>query len=243
MNYFNEYSRIHVHFLDFEVSDLLVKSLEGKRKFSLIDLGCGDGRLLYALHKRRLLTNAARVVGVDLSEERIKRLVRNVENVEGLVSDACNILQLESESFDVVICSQVIEHVSSDRLLIKEIRRLMRKDGVAYISTVIKKRYGIWIYKKGKGFRLDPTHIREYPSKDEFLKRLCENGLVPFVAYTRVVEYPFFDLLVRLVGMLRVISLAPDFYVKNRRISALRRFRLPVIGYETIEVLCKRANQ
>ena len=78
-----------------------------------------------------------------------------------------NILNKKSENeiFDVVISSQVIEHVSDDNELLKEIGRLLKSDGIAYISTVIKKWYGFYIYRNGGKFRLDPTHVKEYPSK------------------------------------------------------------------------------
>lgn len=110
---FQFYSTSHIQFYDYDVPQLLETALSetSKRGFSILDLGCGDGRLLFSLQRRGLLKNADLVVGVDISETRIKRLVENVSGVIGLVSDACKVEELDDGSFDVIICSQLIEHV------------------------------------------------------------------------------------------------------------------------------------
>ncbi|GAH96681.1 unnamed protein product, partial [marine sediment metagenome] len=99
------------------------------KDFKIVDLGCGDGRLLYALVKKGLLKNAKEVVGIDLSEERIKRVRQILPSVKGIVADACNAKELPDRYFDIVLCQQVIEHVPDDKALLKEIRRLLNLDG------------------------------------------------------------------------------------------------------------------
>jgi SAM-dependent methyltransferase len=80
-------------------------------QFSLIDLGCGDGRVLYARYSRGLLENVNRVVGVDLSEVSIKRLGEFCPFAEGIVADVCDLWQITDNSQDVAVSSKVIEHV------------------------------------------------------------------------------------------------------------------------------------
>ena len=157
------YSDFHVHFYDYEVPKLLEWVLLKKNKrghFNILDLGCGDGRLLFNLQFQGLLKNVDRVVGVDLSEARVRRLAENVSGSIGLVSDACNVEGIDDGSFDVIICSQLIEHVPNDHALLREIRRLLNDDGVVYISSIIRKPYGFWLYRHDGQFRLDPTHVR-----------------------------------------------------------------------------------
>jgi SAM-dependent methyltransferase len=86
---FRLYSAFHVHFYDYEVPRLLEKSR--RDRFSVLDLGCGDGRLLFSLQFQGFLKNVDRVVGVDISETRVRRLAENVSGSIGLVSDACNV--------------------------------------------------------------------------------------------------------------------------------------------------------
>ena len=52
-NLFQSYSKMHVHFYGEDVSRLLELALtlvnNHVKKFSMLDLGCGDGRLIFAL--------------------------------------------------------------------------------------------------------------------------------------------------------------------------------------------------
>jgi len=172
-NLFQNYSRKHMHFYDEEVSVLLGSGLALTnrviKKPSIVDLGCGDGRTIFALYEKGLLKNVGEIVGVDISESRIERLTKELPFVKGIVSDALNVKELRDSSFDFVICSQVVEHVENDDMLILEIKRLLKGGGLAYMSSVIKKWYGVYFYFKDGSFRLDPTHVREYSSVDEFV--------------------------------------------------------------------------
>jgi len=241
---FREYSKKHVHFYDLKISDLLEKAVKSKnsRDFSLVDLGCGDGSLLFSLQSKGLLLNAGKIVGVDLSPERIKNLGKNAKGVVGIVSDACNVEELENNVFDAVISSQVIEHVSDDNELLKEIRRLLKSDGIAYISSVIKKWYGFYIYRNKGKFRLDPTHVREYSSKEDFLKLLERNELKISECKVKIVKYPLSDLIIRMLIKIGLTnsSTARNVYIESRWMKSYRKLIIPIIGYYTIEVLCKK---
>ena len=61
------------------------------------------------------------IIGVDIYRARIERLKSNLPFVRGIVSDALNVKELPSHSFDFVICSQLIEHVEDDGALLLEI--------------------------------------------------------------------------------------------------------------------------
>jgi SAM-dependent methyltransferase len=51
-----------------------------------------------------------------------------------MVGDICD-LQFKDGEFDVVLCSHVLEHVSDDRKAMREIRRVLKSDGVAYVMV------------------------------------------------------------------------------------------------------------
>ena len=242
--YFKNYSERHIHFYDLKIPDLLEKAVKSKnsRDFSVVDLGCGDGSLLFSLQKRGLFSNAEKIVGVDLSPERIKNLRENVKNVIGIASDACNVKELENEVFDVVISSQLIEHLPNDIDLLQEIRRLLKRDGVAYISSVIKKRYGFYIYRSKRGFRLDPTHVREYSSKEVFLNLLERSRLKTLRYRIKIVKYPLSDLIIRAfikMGLIKPFD-ARNVYMENKWMISIRKLTIPIFRYYTIEVMCKK---
>ena len=55
--------------------------------------------------------------------------------------------------------------------------------------SVIKKWYGFWIYWSNR-FKLDPTHVGEYTSEQEFLNLLKENGFEIIKYGTEKVKCP-----------------------------------------------------
>ncbi len=69
------------------------------------------------------------------------------------------------DSFDYVITFQVIEHIKNDRLMLEEIRRVLKPGGRLIISTPNKK----------MSITRNPWHVREY-TVDEF-KRLLGHSL------------------------------------------------------------------
>lgn len=100
--------------------------------FDILDLGCGDGRIARELAG---LFPAATVLGVDDNERslaacRSRPHPTNVDfrrvRIDGLV---------DLGTFDLVICSEVYEHVSDPVALLQLLRRLLRPGGVLLFST------------------------------------------------------------------------------------------------------------
>ena len=85
-----------------EFSELLIR-LDWQ---SVLDVGCGTGHLLEALQRRR---SGAHLVGVDHAEAGIVLGRRLVPRARFLLSDLYR-LELD-ESFDLVVCSEVLEHL------------------------------------------------------------------------------------------------------------------------------------
>lgn len=241
---FQRYSHNHVHFYGNDTSLLLERGLALTGKIlgtqRIVDLGCGDGRLIFALNKKGLLGNFDQIIGVDVSESRVRRMTKELPFVKGLVSDALSVKELSSSSFDFVICSQLIEHVEDDRKLLQEIARLLRKNGLAYISSVIKRAYAMYFYFMNGSFRLDPTHSREYTSVVEFLDLLESEGFDVIGLETHQIMFPLVDLFVRLFVKIGFLDPNVKFYLQHRVLNEIRELRIPVVGYKNIEVLARK---
>lgn len=240
----SNFDKILVQFYDENIPNLLKKSIKMKnsKKFNIIDLGCGDGRLLYSLQVNNLLTNSKKIMGIDKSAIRIGKFKKILPKSESKVSDVCNLDFLGNDLFDIIISSQVIEHVSDDNLMLNEIRRILKPDGVAYISSVIKKKYGFYIYRVNGKFCLDPTHLREYSSKEEFLNLIKNNKLKIIDIEIKPVKYPLIELISRFftkIGILTISSIQ-NIYVEKKWMAITKKINIPIIGYQTIEVLCKK---
>jgi len=103
---------------------------------SLLDAGCGDGRFLAAL--ARLPTRPTRLVGVDISERILATAARTVEREGGtaeFVRSNLEALPFASESFDLVLSVQVVEHLLGVEEGIRELARVLKRGGRLILST------------------------------------------------------------------------------------------------------------
>ena len=100
----------------------------------LLDIGCGDGgkTVLYALE-------AKKVYGCDVRKECLKRAenfsrLKKVKNkTKFIYADSSN-LPFESESFDIIIMNDVMEHFAEPLKALMEAKRVLKKDGLICIS-------------------------------------------------------------------------------------------------------------
>jgi ubiquinone/menaquinone biosynthesis C-methylase UbiE len=107
------------------------------RKFErMLDAGCGDGRYLVALAARP--DRPQRVAGVDISE-RILDVARAATERAGLTAELrranLEALPFADGSFDLVLCTQVIEHLLDPALGLRELARVLAPGGMLVVST------------------------------------------------------------------------------------------------------------
>ena len=113
----------------------------------LLDLGCGDGR--HSRPTRHL--KGVSVVAVDLGEKETETAARSLQELDatdaaagGSLKDAGPWMVLRASvyglpfaaaSFDCVIISEVLEHLSDDRRALKEIARVLKPGGILALSV------------------------------------------------------------------------------------------------------------
>ncbi|HEY3374477.1 MAG TPA: methyltransferase domain-containing protein [Candidatus Aquicultor sp.] len=102
----------------------------------VLDIGCGNGRDLSALGHGYPHISLA---GVDFSPGMLREASRRLatEGLKGIelkVADACA-LPFDDNTFDLVICSEVIEHIPDYRLAIHEIWRVLCPGGSLIVTT------------------------------------------------------------------------------------------------------------
>jgi SAM-dependent methyltransferase len=102
---------------------------------SLLDAGCGDGRYFHVV---AAAPPTERLVGCDISE-RILATARETAAEVGLAPELvrANVesLPFEDESFDVVLCTQVLEHLLSPAEGVRELARVLRPGGRLLLSA------------------------------------------------------------------------------------------------------------
>ena len=107
--------------------------LEG-RGLSVLDVGCGAGITL-----RHLATLApgriTRYVGIDRQAERLQPRYRDIEGIDVAFHNVDLDDPWDFGSFDVVWCSEVIEHLTDDFGQITKMKRAVRPGGTVLITT------------------------------------------------------------------------------------------------------------
>ncbi|HEY1378392.1 MAG TPA: class I SAM-dependent methyltransferase [Gemmataceae bacterium] len=92
----------------------------------LLDIGCGTG------HSHAIYAGAVgSYLGVDLSPAAVEMARTAFPHDEWQVADACD-LPFMDESFDVVAFSSVLHHIPDFPRAVREARRVLRPDGVAF---------------------------------------------------------------------------------------------------------------
>lgn len=110
----------------------LIRNLVGKGKH-VLDLGCRDGTLTkYFIEKNK-------VVGLDVDKEALS-ICKDKLGIETVWHNADEKLPFEDSSFDVVVAAEIIEHVYHPSFLIKEIKRILKKDGY-FIGSITNAVY------------------------------------------------------------------------------------------------------
>lgn len=133
-----------------QVIDALEKAalegaLEGRSYNKALDVGIGNGRLLpiYAPH-------AAHITGMDISSEQLDRAAEAAQKLNiafaGLLCQEASHIEIEDETFDLIICSRVLQHVFNWRESVAEFARILKPGGDLVLLTY--NRFSIYGLKK-----------------------------------------------------------------------------------------------
>ncbi len=163
---------------------------ESLKELSLLDVGCSAG-----LMTRQYAEEFKSVVGIDIDEPAVTHAVRNYasDNLRFLVRDSMD-TDLDSESFDVVTCAHIYEHVPDSHRLMSEIFRVLKKGGVCYFAaqnrlSFIEPHYGLPLLS------IIPkpwanTYLRLMRKGDYYYENLLTlRGLKRLVSSFRLVDY------------------------------------------------------
>ncbi len=103
----------------------------------VLDAGCGTGYGSELL----LRGGAAEVVAVDVSPEVIEAVAASAS--EGVVAQVADVrsLPFADDSFDLVVCFEVIEHVEEQDGVLDQLERVLRPDGLLVISSPNRAHY------------------------------------------------------------------------------------------------------
>ena len=111
----------------------ILKAIDHQRGVSVLEVGCGAGNVLEQVRE-------AHLVGIDLSRQMVKRTRERLagHRVSVLQADA-EFLPFDQNSFEEIMCTEVMEHVRSPEAIIYEMWRVAKPGARVAISIPNEK--------------------------------------------------------------------------------------------------------
>ncbi|MFC1904357.1 class I SAM-dependent methyltransferase [Chloroflexota bacterium] len=166
----------------------------------VLDVGCGQGVIL-----SRLKSEGRELYGFDIAPAAV-RLAKTMNTDRNFFAADAQNMPLKSNTFDCIVCTELIEHIEGDRA-VRECYRVLKPNGVALFTAP---------NKSGAGNGYQAAHVHSFTFKS-FASFLEQAGFEVICGYKLGLYIPI------LSHLLEVASLA------------LRR-NLPLAGPLNIEV-------
>lgn len=168
--------------------EFILTKLEKSNFRSIIDIGCGDGRLIFEI-KQKFLNKKLQIWGADYS-------LQALEFARILNKDVCfEVLDIttqhdffENNKFDVVTLIETLEHIPPDKIpiLVKNLEKLVEKNGFVILTVpsinlpLNKKHYQHFDLKKIEKYFCYDFEINNviYLNKTNLFRDLIQKFLV-----------------------------------------------------------------
>jgi 2-polyprenyl-3-methyl-5-hydroxy-6-metoxy-1,4-benzoquinol methylase len=99
------------------------------KKVKFLDVGCGLG-----YSSKEASVKGAKVTGIDIGNKLIEKSKIKVPKAKFIVASASK-LPFNNDTFDIVLCTEVIEHVNNQKKTIEEILRVLKNGGLLVITS------------------------------------------------------------------------------------------------------------
>ncbi len=204
----------------------------------VLEIGCGEG-----YGTRLLAEKADELVAID------KFVPGNKENfakVHFIQMEVPDLKGFDDNSFDCIVCFQLIEHVEDDKRLLTEIYRVLRPGGKLYLTTPNLE----------MTLTRNPYHVREYtaapfralfeavfsPSKIQYLGLYGDQKVMEYyeknkASVAKIKRLDIFNLEYRLPR--RWFQLPYDLLNRINRLRLIRKNNTLVSGISTSNYMLK----
>jgi ubiquinone/menaquinone biosynthesis C-methylase UbiE len=156
----------HTRYHDFFVGN--IRSSE-----RVLDIGCGIGALAYDVAEKA----KAYVVGIDLNSNNIVQAQKRYSHprINYLVGDVLQ--KLPDGPFDVVILSNVLEHLEKRPVFLRHIQDIVHPSRFLIRVPIFERDWRVPLKRElGVDWKLDPTHETEY-TLESFAEEVEAAGL------------------------------------------------------------------
>jgi len=185
--------------------------------FKILDIGCGNGRHTAAAYG----LDHALAVGADLNYSDVAQASERLRFHDSLgahgggcwalsTADICN-LPFKTDVFDLVICSEVLEHIPDDDTAMGEIIRVLKPGHNLVVSVPRYFPEKICWLLSNEYFNANQGHVRIY-RQDALIARIGRQGVTHWAThYAHSLHAPYWWLKC-LVGPTREDSCSVNLY-------------------------------
>lgn len=156
---------------------IIRKYLHPKEKYSLLDVGCGEGRTLLYFKKK-----GYNVTGIDYSKYAVEHNCPQVldDFIQGDSKKVLPELVKAGRKYDIICSDMMLDMTQKPELVIQECKKLLSKDGIMWINVSnnysmlqmkllmdgkIKKDY--WLDKEGHPVYFNTEALRQFGTENE----------------------------------------------------------------------------
>lgn len=189
---------------------------------NILELGCGEG--VFGSYLRENL--GAKVTGIEIESKFAIKAKKNLDKV--YIGDAESIIKkLPAKSFDVIVANDVLEHMVDPYLVLKEAKRILKKDGIIVSSIPNMRnfhvlyhlvRHGQWEYVES-GI-LDRTHLRFFTQKS--IRNMYERLGYEVVQHEGIFEETNLPILFKLTNVLARGKISDMKYVQFATVAKMQ---------------------
>lgn len=171
------------------VIESLIKEIKNDDNLKILDLGCGRGWLT------NLLSQFGEVIGIEPVNKVVEYAKNIFPEIHFLKGTAINLINQYKDTFDLIVSSEVIEHIPDleKQQFVKEIHMLLKNDGFLIITTPRKD-----VEKEWNKYTDSNQPIEDWISENDLKLLFEENGFsakkIERVSLQPKAEAPFIDI-------------------------------------------------
>jgi 2-polyprenyl-6-hydroxyphenyl methylase / 3-demethylubiquinone-9 3-methyltransferase len=121
-----------------------IENLAGLANQSVLDIGCGGGILAESMARR-----GAHVTGIDLADKPLQiaklHAAEQQVAVDYALSSAEDWVQAHANSYNVVTCMEMLEHVPDPESVVAACAKLVCPGGWVFFSTISRTHLSYWV--------------------------------------------------------------------------------------------------
>jgi 2-polyprenyl-3-methyl-5-hydroxy-6-metoxy-1,4-benzoquinol methylase len=148
----------------------VIEKVDGK----VLDIGSADGVFSKVILDK---TNAEKLIGIEVLKTSVNWAKKHWKNsrMKFFVGDAHK-LEFPANTFDVVFTMEVLEHVANPKIVLREVKRVLKRGGYGVFlvpsdSFLFRSIWYLWLHFYPRGWVWNHTHIQTY--RKNYLTKIC----------------------------------------------------------------------